>query len=361
VIAPTDEPAAEIVAAESPVLSAAYLHVQRAVDLLRAHAPPPPYSDDPIHRGHYFATFAGSLCEWITRNRVPSLTATLLAKKLAPGTLVTHYGPLYVRGLANRKSPAAPLAHARVPDASGEHVNVEMVLSPEYLTSSSSRAHLSGRNRFFVLAIVGGVSKKVVSLRPILLGILGPKAFSPGVPLPMLSWNTYGEIFPREVDAFSRLDTVRAPTIHQLERLRYLPEREVKDHFAKVIGETFVPLDWGGEASDLFSSRITVGGKSVTAAFIFKGPARFHPMRVVDLGKNGDQAIRAFNEPAHLIVLQHCHRVESAVREHLRALANQVGRSKRFVVIDGADTYRILRAYDCLDAAFWRSRTRRKM
>ena len=62
--------------------------------------------------------------------------------------------------------------------------------------------------------------------------------------------------------------------------------------------------------------------------------------------KNGDQIGRLFDEPADLLVLQHCHEVTSAVRKQMRAYAQQMGNPRRFCIIDGYDTVRMLRAYN---------------
>jgi hypothetical protein len=78
---------------------------------------------------------------------------------------------------------------------------------------------------------------------------------------------------------------------------------------------------------------------------MFKGPSKFHPMKLADLGKNGDQINRLYEEPAQLLVLQHCHEVSSAVRKMMLAFANQIGNPRAFCIIDGKDTLRILRAY----------------
>jgi hypothetical protein len=86
-------------------------------------------------------------------------------------------------------------------------------------------------------------------------------------------------------------------------------------------------------------------GKRISTAFLFKGPAKFHPMIPADLGKNGDQIGRLFSEPADLLILQHCHEVTPAVRKQMRAYAQQMGNPRRFCILDGYDTLRILKAY----------------
>jgi hypothetical protein len=68
-------------------------------------------------------------------------------------------------------------------------------------------------------------------------------------------------------------------------------------------------------------------------------------MTMAELGKNGDQISRLFEEPAELLVLQHCHEITPDVRKTMRAFANQMGNPRMYCVIDGYDTIRVLEAY----------------
>ena len=83
----------------------------------------------------------------------------------------------------------------------------------------------------------------------------------------------------------------------------------------------------------------------MSAAFLLKGPARFHEMTLADCGKNGDQIYRLFNTPADVFVVQHCHKITPAVRKTVEAFAlSNYSRTCRFTLIDGYDTARILHA-----------------
>jgi hypothetical protein len=128
-----------------------------------------------------------------------------------------------------------------------------------------------------------------------------------------------------------------------------IKESQVKDAFARIIGEPFVPKDWAGERSDLYTSRLTIDGDNVTAAFLLKGRSVQGPMHVADTGKRGDQIPRLFEEPAELLILQHGNKVENSVVKTMRAFAVDPTNPRRFCIIDGADTYRILKAYGYLD------------
>lgn len=124
----------------------------------------------------------------------------------------------------------------------------------------------------------------------------------------------------------------------------------VKRAFARVIGESYVPKDWGGERSDLYTSRVFARGRQMSAAWLFKGPGHPRAMDVKALGKNGDQIDRLFTEPAELLVLQHCHQIKPSVVNMMDAYAHDVRRPRSYMIIDGADTGRILRSLGLLPA-----------
>lgn len=76
------------------------------------------------------------------------------------------------------------------------------------------------------------------------------------------------------------------------------------------------------------------------------------PALTDELGKNNDQIVRLSHEPASLLVVQHCHEILPAVRETLRAFAIQPGPlARRYCLMDGKDSLRLLTAYDLLDCA----------
>ena len=154
------------------------------------------------------------------------------------------------------------------------------------------------------------------------------------------------ELFVEDIDSFSLVKNVPLSTsLVELDPLRHISEAQVKQAFADVIGETAVPKDWGGERSDLFSLKVRINCNPIAAAFLFKGPGCFRRMTMASLGKNQDQIDRLFQEPADLLVLQHCHVVTQTVRRHMRAYAESRTRPRLFCIIDGFQTLRILRAY----------------
>ncbi|MBX9151984.1 hypothetical protein [Rhodococcus qingshengii] len=88
---------------------------------------------------------------------------------------------------------------------------------------------------------------------------------------------------------------------------------------------------------------MTIEGENHTAAIMFKGPAAFAPMKIAHLGKNGDQTDRIAQTAAGLLVVQHCHSITAQVHYMLHSYAAQPGNLRRYMLVDGFDTIRILR------------------
>lgn len=159
----------------------------------------------------------------------------------------------------------------------------------------------------------------------------------------------YGEILPEDIEEFAKIRDVRVEsTAEWMHVMEHVPERIVKEAIAKLLREPS-RADWGGEESDHFSSNVTLEGRRRTAAFLLKGPAKFAEMTPAMCGKNGDQIYRLSKSGADISFVQHAHLVGAAVRETLRAFIVQPGsRARKFCVMDGQATYRLLKAYGML-------------
>jgi hypothetical protein len=121
----------------------------------------------------------------------------------------------------------------------------------------------------------------------------------------------------------------------------------VKECFAALLNEP-TKKDWGGEQNDHFSANVTLAGRRRTAAFLLKGPARFDEMTLDMCGKRADQILRLADSHADISVVQHAHLIGHAVRETLRRITAVPGRARKYCLIDGQTTYRILKAYKFL-------------
>jgi hypothetical protein len=126
-------------------------------------------------------------------------------------------------------------------------------------------------------------------------------------------------------------------------------EKAFKKGVQRILGEAGKFTDWGGERSDLFTTRLVIGGKRLAAAFGFKGPGMTGTLVPGKMGKNGDQIQRLFTEPAQVFVVQYWREVDSTVLEQLEALAvakSTLARKKIWYgIIDGQDSNRLYRAY----------------
>lgn len=214
-------------------------------------------------------------------------------------------------------------------------------LYTDHVYSISAVGYLSGKKRVYVAGHFDfDKADRAIEVSPIIIGEFTTEFCSPS--LLTNRWPRHARIYPEQIDCFRPIRDVRAPKLDQLTALRDIPEAEVKKHIAEIVGEPFVPIDWAGEKSDLYTSRVTVDGRPVSAAFLLKGPAKFAPMHPADLGRRGDQIPRLFDEPAELLVLQHCHKIMPTVVRQMEAFAVHPSRPRLYCIIDGADTYRIL-------------------
>lgn len=128
-----------------------------------------------------------------------------------------------------------------------------------------------------------------------------------------------------------------------------LSEAQFKRGVQGVLGEPGQFKDWGGEKSDLYSTRIRMNGKRLAAAFGFKGPGEKGSLVPGKMGKNGDQMQRLFQEEADVFFVQHWREIRPSVIELMRSLAvaKSVTTGKRiyYGIIDGQDSERLRLAY----------------
>jgi hypothetical protein len=156
------------------------------------------------------------------------------------------------------------------------------------------------------------------------------------------------EHYIEDVDEFSKVKEVAEPA--DAGPMSAVSEYAFKLCLSKILGDS-PPSDWGGEQSDFFGAHLHLCGRRLKAAFLLKGPARFEPMKLTHLGKNANQIVRLAHEPAEILFVQHSHDILSDVRETLRAFAVQPSRPRRYCLIDGRDSLRLLRAYNLYDEA----------
>ena len=240
---------------------------------------------------------------------------------------------------------------ARVKTPGVDDYRVELHFAAGRVMSDTVKSHLHDGHEHAVVALYHTRRHSTLVFEPLVIGAPWLHSQSDVLPADEAMWwgHSIGEVFIEDIDEFSRAADI--DVTEEWLVMEHIREEAVKRCFAELLGED-APKDWGGEQSDLYSSRVHLNGKRSSAAFLLKGPAAFRPMRLNHLGKNNDQIVRLSKEPADLLVVQHSHDIEPAVRDTLRAFAMQPGPiRRRYCLIDGKDTYRILRAYGKLDRA----------
>jgi hypothetical protein len=230
---------------------------------------------------------------------------------------------------------------------------VEIAYHTEHLVSSTGRMTLhEGAERGYREAIVGLLHDRGdrYEVEPLVIGAPSldhPRNSKGGDVLAWLS-HDYGEILPEDIDQFAKMAEVHiSDAAEWMDAMSRIPEATVKAAFTHLLAEPS-KKDWGGEANDHFSASLSLDGRRKTAAFLLKGPTRFREMTLDMCGARADQIYRLANSGADISVVQHAHLVGEAVRATLRAMTVHPGQTRRFCVIDGPATYRILKAYDLL-------------
>lgn len=241
-----------------------------------------------------------------------------------------------------REKDGKPPKHATMSgtvELGGVQYALTGTLSNDHMYSQSTPTMLSGNRRMFMAGRFE-VRDRMLEVEPYIIGDLVREMS--GL---KLNWTVGVRVYPEGIDSFSKMAGAPASTEGELERLLATPEDDVKHAVAAIIGEPYVPKDWGGEKSDLQTAQVRLYGEPISAAFIFKGPSVKGEMHPANMGKRGDQLIRAFDEPADLILVQHCNKIANSVVRMAEALAANLARPRRYCMLDGNDTVRLLKAY----------------
>ena len=150
-----------------------------------------------------------------------------------------------------------------------------------------------------------------------------------------------------DLPVFKKVHALSSPSVDRLPT--DLSEEDFKNGIQKIIGEPGEFKDWGGEKNDLFSTRLTLDHARRAVAFAFKGPGNRAKLKLSNMGKNGDQAIRLFDSPADVFIVQHWREIDESVLTLIERLAIarsiQLNRCVWYGIIDGKDSRRIYEAY----------------
>jgi hypothetical protein len=295
-----------------------------------------------LHNDHLLTTMVIDICDAIG---VPTLWQVISDRK-NQSMFRGDYRLTPCPGVYEKNSR---VSHEVVHDV-GVDKPIVIEYGTEHLVSSTGTMVLSeGHKKGYVQSIVGICYDEGARYRidPMIMGnpwLDHPRNTDPTGHL-MWFGRSHGELLPEDIEQFARMKDVPQPDANTwMSAMRALPEAQVKEAFASLLGDP-TKKDWGGELNDHFSASVTVAGSRRTAAFLLKGPARFAEMTPNMCGSKADQIFRLVNSRADIAVLQHCHLVGEAVRHTLRALAVFPGNPGMYCVIDGPSTFRILRAY----------------
>jgi hypothetical protein len=235
---------------------------------------------------------------------------------------------------------------------------VRLCYHTEHLVSSTGKMTLEeGYPGGFVQAIVGVLHNKPdrFEIEPL---VMGAPAFDhprnsrdrnrDDLSYLMYIGRDFGEILAEDIDQFSMMKEIKIANADEwISVMRVLPEAAVKKGMASLLAEP-TKKDWGGEANDHFSANVSLLGRRKTAAFLLKGPAQFREMTLDICGHRADQIHRLVDSGADISIVQHCHQIGEIVRRTLRALTVYPGQPRKYCLIDGQATYRILKAYSLL-------------
>ena len=229
---------------------------------------------------------------------------------------------------------------------------VTLSYHPSHTVSDTGRMTLAeGYKRGYRQAILGLLHDKAdrFEIEPIVIGApwLDHRRNENGQQAAWFGYD-YGEIVPEDIEQFSLMKSVLLSGADEwMSVMAHVSEEHVKKSIAQLLNEPS-KADWGGEENDHYSANVTVAGRRHSAGFLLKGPTRFREMTPAMCGRNGDQIYRLSNSGADISVVQHSHLIGSAVRETVRAFIVQPGRSRKFCIMDGQATYRLLKAYNLL-------------
>ena len=228
-------------------------------------------------------------------------------------------------------------------------LRVEFHYSTALIRSDTLRERLHRGTTISIVAELYSATEDLVVFDPILMGFPWLRSNDPEWQKKVMWWSYhFFENFLEDFDEFSRVREFDKPK--DFTPMKNVSERGFKRALSEILGDP-AHKDWGGETSDYFTSNLHLKGHRVTAAFLLKGPARFSPMTLNQLGKNNDQIVRLAQEPADVLIVQHCNEIFPPVRSTLRAFAVQPYRARRYCLIDGRDSLWLLQAYGLYESA----------
>jgi len=236
-----------------------------------------------------------------------------------------------------------------IPNGNCDH-EIEVHYSTRHIFSDTQRFELHKGEEMSLIAELHDKKDNLLIFHPFVIGAPWLTTENPKWQKEITFWGyEFGENFVEDFDEFNKIKSIEKPV--GIEPMKYISEKAFKICLTEILGDS-PTKDWSGETSDHYTAHLHLNGKQVTAAFLLKGPGSgFRPMGLNHLGKNNDQIYRLAQEPANILFVQHCHEIAPPVRATLRAFAVQPSCLKRYCLIDGRDSLRLLKAYNLYERA----------
>jgi hypothetical protein len=163
-------------------------------------------------------------------------------------------------------------------------------------------------------------------------------------------------LYIQSIDSFGKVRDLNIVQVKPFLKDGFLDwsEKKIKEAFLEIIGQSFVPKDWGGETEDIYSALVLLNGERVQTSMILKGSGtiRGRETQPADLGKNADQLQRMFRaESSKLFIIQSVKPIAEAIVDAAELHIDRQrarGNHSYYCAIDGQDTALILYAYGFL-------------
>jgi len=216
---------------------------------------------------------------------------------------------------------------------------IEGMIDRERFPFSSTGEAFSRRSRVFIVGSVVECEGQTARIRAL---FIGRRRWSDR---PDDYISDPRRVYPNQIAHFGQVDWTRALTSAEVKAMNWMRESDVKAALSRIVGTPFVSKDWGGERSDMVTNNLVVDGMVTSAAWLLKGRSVQGTMYVADLGKRGDQIERLSSEPVDVLIVQHNNQISSPVVNIVRAFASNMEMPRRYMILDGDATGRILRDY----------------
>jgi len=230
-----------------------YVSTQRLLELLDINSLPPHIlhalqAPSPSFSKGVLANLLGPhLLAFLRREQIHQFYRLVAQNRLAPGIPFTYQGHFYGKGFrASNRTPLVSLSENVSEVLPGKKLLIEF--SKGGLVTDTAYSRLGGSTNLFAFCSVTEIEGGLVRAVPYLIGDLVERTGS-GIDLRLAQ---YISLPVQQIDQFKGVDFQWNPSISEFNRLRDIPEKQVKELFCKLLSDVDVPNDWGGEESDIF-------------------------------------------------------------------------------------------------------------